>query len=149
MDYGETAKLASDLVLFAASDNDTPRVLLVKRREHPYIDHWALPGGLLEPGERFEAAARRELTEGTGVSAPDDIVEVGPYGDPTRDPRGRVVSVAYAAVVPRVMRARASSDARAVAWMPVTTALGNTRLAFDHDKILADAVRACGLDVRS
>jgi 8-oxo-dGTP diphosphatase len=119
MDYGETAKLASDLVLFAASDNDTPRVLLVKRREHPYIDHWALPGGLLEPG------------------------------DPTRDPRGRVVSVAYAAVVPRVMRARASSDARAVAWMPVTTALGNTRLAFDHDKILADAVRACGLDVRS
>lgn len=145
MDLGERASLA----LFAVTDDDTPRVLLIKRRDHPYIDHWALPGGIPEGGERAEDAMRREFTKETGIDAPDGIIQVGAYHHPEPDPRGRVMSIAYAAVIPRIVRARAISDPRAVAWMPLVTALGNTRMAFDHARILTDAALACGLSTTS
>ena len=121
-------------------------VLLIERGQEPYAGHWALPGGFVLPDESAETAARRELAEETGlVEAPGGggrpvaglhLEQLRTYSDPDRDPRMRVVSVAFAALVPESPEPRGGGDAAHARWLPYD-ALGP--LAFDHDRILADA----------
>jgi len=114
-------------------------VLLAERGEGEQKGRWALPGGFVHPDEDLETAARRELEEETGVRAPALLEQLASYGDPGRDPRGRVVSVAHLAVAPDLGDATGGSDATAAAWVSVETAL-RKRLAFDHNLILRDGV---------
>ena len=133
--------LTVDLVAIAR-DAEGLRVLLVRRGRAPYAGSWALPGGFVEDDEDLPHAARRELSEETGLDlAGVEVTQVGAYGTPGRDPRGRVVSVAYAAVVD-AGEVQGADDAEEAAWvrLPVTE-----ELAFDHERILADALERLGL----
>jgi 8-oxo-dGTP diphosphatase len=108
------------------------QVLLVKRDIAPFKGRWAIPGGFVHLNESLEAAARRELREETGVT--DVYLEqLYTFGDPGRDPRGRVISVAYIALVPAPLMVEAGSDAREARWWPQRDL---PALAFDHDKIV-------------
>ncbi|CAM5687495.1 NUDIX hydrolase [Streptomyces griseomycini] len=113
-------------------------VLLVERAQEPYAGRWALPGGFLLPTESAETAARRELAEETGLTDVTGLhlEQLRTYSEPDRDPRMRVVSVAFAALLPDPPELRAGTDAAEARWTPYDTA---GPLAFDHDRILADA----------
>ena len=125
-----------DLVIFTIREQRL-HVLLIERAVPPFAGRWALPGGFIREGETLEHAALRELQEETGVR--DVYLEqLFTFGDPGRDPRGRVVTVAYYALIaadqaPLV----ATTDARAARWWPVAN---HPALAFDHERILAYAV---------
>lgn len=137
----ETLRLAVDLVILTVRDRSF-RVLLINRGNVPFQSRLALPGGFLRQGESIEAAAVRELREETGLDGDAlHLEQLGAYGDPDRDPRGRIVSVAYLAIAPNLPLPVAGSDAAAARWQPVQPLLaGGGQLAFDHDRILADAV---------
>ena len=103
--------LAVDLVVLTIRDGRLA-VLLVERALEPFAGRWALPGGFVLPAEELAAAAERELAEEAGVAQVSGHLEqLGTYGDPQRDPRGRVVSVAYLALVPDLPLPSAGSDA--------------------------------------
>ena len=122
-----------DVVIFSLID-ESLKVLLVKRKRWPYEGSWAIPGGFVGIDESLEDAAARELAEETGVT--DVFMEqLYTFGDPDRDPRMRVITVAYYAVVPAsaVTIVAAGDDAAEAAWFPVDDL---PELAFDHDKIL-------------
>jgi 8-oxo-dGTP diphosphatase len=123
-------------------------VLLVKRRDDPFVGHWALPGGFKRPDETLDEAAVRELREETGVAAPAHLAQFRAYGDPGRDPRTNVVTVAYLAVMRNLGGLLAGGDAADARLWPVTTALhGDLPLAFDHERILRDAVEQARHDL--
>jgi 8-oxo-dGTP diphosphatase len=127
-----------DIVVFQ-SRPDSLHVLLIQRGREPYKGYWALPGGFVEMDEPLEATARRELQEETGLSVPR-LDQLGAYGDPERDPRGRVISIVYLALLPKkaASQVAGASDASRAAWFPINDL---PSLAFDHDKILQDARR--------
>src|SRR3954469_14573980 len=114
------------------------QVLLVERGQEPYAGHWALPGGFVEPRESAETAARRELAEETGLADVTGLhlEQLRTYSEPDRDPRMRVVSVAFTALLPDAPEPHGGSDAAEARWVPYDKA---GPLAFDHDRILADA----------
>src|SRR5699024_5602932 len=117
--------------------------LLVERGIEPYRGYQALPGGFLNnAGEDIHAAAHRELREEANLDATRlHLEQLGTYGRPDRDPRGRVVSVAYLAIAPGLPEPVAGTDAAAARWQPSGPALsGDLPLAFDHDDILTAAV---------
>lgn len=118
-------------------------VLLVQRGVEPYAGMMALPGGFLrDETEPILTAARRELSEETGLD-PDalHLEQFGLYGDPGRDPRGRVVTVAYLAIRPQLPDPVAGTDAADARWMRADDVLAShLRLAFDHQRIVADGV---------
>jgi 8-oxo-dGTP diphosphatase len=165
-----------DLVVLTVADPGLS-VLTVRRGENPFARRWALPGGFVREDESLADAAVRELAEETGLglrvehdlagpapartaaSGSDPTVhleQLASYGDPGRDPRMRVVSVAYLALAPLTFLTgsspdhdpmggglptpRPGGDAAAAAWTPVEDLLGSDRLAFDHGRILADGV---------
>jgi 8-oxo-dGTP diphosphatase len=129
-----------DVVVLIVDEGEL-RALMVRRGGPPYQGRWALPGGFVEVDEDLETAARRELLEETGVSADEAwIDQLATYGAPKRDPRGRTLSVAWMAILPSSSDPSAGSDASHAAWKPVDALLGRTRLAFDHRRILSDAV---------
>lgn len=133
-----------DIVILSVIDDEL-QVLLVRRKADPYEGRWALPGGFKRPDESFDDAAVRELHEETGVIAPAHLAQFGAYGDPGRDPRGNVVTVGYLAVTPEVGEIIAGTDADDARLFPVADALsGDLDLAFDHDRILRDAVERAG-----
>jgi 8-oxo-dGTP diphosphatase len=113
-------------------------VLLVERGQEPYAGRWALPGGFLRPDESAERAARRELGEETGLTDVTGLhlEQLRTYSEPGRDPRMRVVSVAFAALLPDAPEAHGGGDAAQARW---TRYEAVRDLAFDHDQILADA----------
>ncbi|HEX7308157.1 NUDIX hydrolase [Lentzea sp.] len=111
-------------------------VLLVRRGEEPFSGQWALPGGFVQVAESVGDAAVRELGEETGVSGLF-LEQLGTYGEPGRDPRMRVVSVAYLALAADLPVPVAGTDAAEAAWVPVG---GVSSLAFDHFLILRDGV---------
>jgi 8-oxo-dGTP diphosphatase len=116
-------------------------VLLVQRGLEPFVGMWAVPGGFKRPAETLDEAAQRELLEETGVDGAALLRQFGAYGDPGRDPRMNVVTVAYVAVMRDIGTPTASADAAAAALVPVDEALaGKFELAFDHATILRDAV---------
>lgn len=127
-------------------------VLLVERGEEPYLGSWALPGGFVRPDENLDAAALRELVEETQISGlPGHLEQLRTYGDPGRDPRMRVVSIAYVAFVPQLPDPVPGTDAARARWWAVddlATVLSPRALsrkdalplAFDHVSILSDAV---------
>jgi 8-oxo-dGTP diphosphatase len=124
---------------------DQLSVLLVERADHPYKGYWAVPGGFLREGEDADAAAARELEEETAVRANGagvHLEQLKTYAAPGRDPRMRIVTVAYLALMPNVSRPHAGGDAAAARFWPVS-ALGRARaprIAFDHAQILNDAI---------
>jgi 8-oxo-dGTP diphosphatase len=124
-----------DIVIFSLRDGEL-QVLLIQRGVAPFVGRWALPGGFVLERESLDAAARRELEEETGVR--DVYLEqLYTFGDPGRDPRGRVVTVAYYALLTTEAALLAGTDAGAVRWMP---ARKHPPLAFDHDRILNYAI---------
>lgn len=112
------------------------RMLLIRRQNPPFKGQLALPGGFVDIGETVEAAARRELLEETGVKV-RKIALIGVYSDPKRDPRGHTCSVAFLARVLRV-KSTAGSDAAESVWIKNPM---REKLAFDHRKIIADALK--------
>jgi 8-oxo-dGTP diphosphatase len=130
-----------DLVLFTIVA-DRLCVLAVKRGAAPFKGRWALPGGFVEPDEDLEQAARRELREETGLDGTRiHLEQLATYGDPGRDPRQRVVSVAYLALAPGLPAPTAGSDAARAQWLDVVQLLSaRSSLAFDHAEILRDGL---------
>ncbi|WP_432073550.1 NUDIX hydrolase [Streptomyces wuyuanensis] len=148
-----------DLVVLTVR-RDALCALVVRRGEQPYQGRWALPGGFVRADEDLTEAAARELVEETGLCvhdphspAPDNgahLEQLATYGNPKRDPRMRVVSVAHLALAPDLPAPRAGGDANSARWAPVETLLGHEggardedqsgQLAFDHTQILADGV---------
>jgi 8-oxo-dGTP diphosphatase len=116
-------------------------VLLVRRGVAPFKGMWAVPGGFKRPTETLDEAAQRELAEETGVDGASLLTQFGAYGDPERDPRMNVVTVAYLAVLRDVGDVIAGTDAASAALVPASDALdGKIELAFDHARIVRDAV---------
>jgi len=138
--------VAVDLVVLTLVDADL-KVLLIKRGEPPFQGQWALPGGFLrvgmtpeEQGEGIDEAASRELEEETGLPAGACFLEqLYTFGKPNRDPRGRVVSVAYYALIRPTLApmVRAGGDAAHAGWVSVSEV---KKLAFDHREIFDRAV---------
>jgi 8-oxo-dGTP diphosphatase len=124
-----------DVVVFTIRDRAL-EILLIRRGAEPFLGAWALPGGFVQPDESLDEAARRELMEETGVSG-IYLEQLYSFGRPDRDPRERVITVAYFALVPSdKLVLRASTDADAVGWFGLD---GLPVLAFDHAEIVATA----------
>lgn len=123
-----------DLAVFA-THNGADRVLLVRRGNYPFKGCWALPGGFMDPSETTEQAALRELREEAGLDV-ERAHFVGVADDPDRDPRGRVVSLVYAARLPSIERAYAGDDAVNAVWWDVSHVLTWEGLAFDHKQLI-------------
>lgn len=137
-DYPPVA-VTVDLVALTIRD-DALCALVIRRGQAPYSGRWALPGGFVRPGEDLDEAAARELMEETGVPIGRlHLEQLASYGAPQRDPRMRVVTVAYLVLAPDLPRPAAGGDAAGARWAPVSE-LTATRLAFDHRQILADGV---------
>jgi 8-oxo-dGTP diphosphatase len=130
--------LAVDLAILTVRENQL-HVLVVERANEPYQGCAALPGGFLRDGEDLRQAAERELAEETSLDgAALHLEQLATYGAPDRDPRGRVVSVAYLAIAPDLPIPTAGSDARSARWTPAHEI--RATLAFDHTDILDDAI---------
>jgi 8-oxo-dGTP diphosphatase len=123
-------------------------VLVVRRGVPPFKGLWAIPGGFKRPNETLDQAAKRELAAETGVDSASLLTQFGAYGDPGRDPRMNVVTVAYLAVLREVGGIIAGTDATAAALLPVSEVLnGKIGLAFDHAQIVRDAVEQVAVDL--
>lgn len=127
-----------DIALFTQRDRQT-QLLLIRRGGEPFAGKWALPGGFMEIDETLEQAAARELEEETGIT---DVMlrQFGVFSAVDRDPRGRVISVAYLAEVGGQTQAQAASDAQDARWFDIEQL---PALAFDHDHVIARAIVAC------
>jgi 8-oxo-dGTP diphosphatase len=129
-----------DVVILTMSEG-LLHVLLVRRGEEPFQGMWAIPGGFKRPTETLDEAARRELSEETGVDVPSLLTQFGAYGDPERDPRTNVVTVGYLAVLRDVGAIVAGTDAAEASLTSVSDVLnGKVELAFDHVQIVRDAI---------
>lgn len=129
------AALTTDSIVFGLDEDDV-KVLLIKRGLEPYKGKWALPGGFLRPDESPEQCARRELREETGLTN-IFLEQLYTFGDPKRDPREHVVTIAYFALVNLIEHPpTADTDADDAAWFPFDEV---PNLAFDHAEILTTA----------
>lgn len=127
--------VATDICVFTVVAADL-RLLLIKRAVAPFRGRWALPGGFLKADENLDTCARRELMEETGI-ATAALHQFGIFSDPKRDPRERVISIAYLALVPAgTLPLAAGSDAAAAEWFSVGDL---PELAFDHAVIVGEA----------
>ncbi len=145
--------VAVDCVIFGLDAQSTLRLLLIRRRDAPFRGKWALPGGFVrvddggDQGEDLEAAARRELEEETGARVAY-LEQLATFGKPMRDPRGRVISVAYMALVRASDHAVVGGDDAAEAkWTPIQEALAAS-LAFDHGDVVRTAIARLQAKVR-
>lgn len=137
--------LTVDCVIFGLDEGNKLKVLLIQRGHEPFQEYWALPGGFVEMDETLEAAALRELAEETGVRNVF-IEQLYTFGELGRDPRGRVVSVAYFALVNLAKHpVQSSTDAKNVQWYELDEL---PKLAFDHEEILEIAVSRLRAKVR-
>jgi 8-oxo-dGTP diphosphatase len=138
-DYPRPAVTVDLLVVTRDAD---PQVLLIRRKHEPFAGKWAIPGGFVDMDESLETAARRELREETCIDV-GDLEQLHTFGDPGRDPRGRVISVVYLAQVEAgQVQPRAADDAAEAAWHSLSEP---PPLAFDHNQILACARQRLGV----
>ena len=130
-----------DVVILTMSEGRL-HVLLVRRGEEPFEGMWAIPGGFKRPNETLDEAAKRELVEETGVDAASLLTQFGAYGDPGRDPRMNVVTVALPRRPPRRRRdrRRARTLPRPRSCRSPTCSTDDVELAFDHPRIARDAI---------
>jgi 8-oxo-dGTP diphosphatase len=136
-----------DIVILTMADG-VLHVLLVRRGEEPFKSMWATPGGFKRPDETLDEAARRELSEETGVDVASLLTQFGAYGDPGRDPRMNVVTVAYLAVLRDVGAIVAGTDTTDAALVPVSDILEERiELAFDHVRIVRDAIERVRIEL--
>ncbi len=120
-----------DIVLIKKLIDDY-ELLLIKRRNEPFKDNWALPGGFVDKNEDLETAAIRELVEETSITV-SELEQLKAFGKPFRDPRNHVVSVAFFGIVDKSIVAKAADDAKEAKWFSVKEL---PKLAFDHDEII-------------
>ena len=118
-------------------DMISQNILLVKRKSDPYKGLWALPGGFVEDNEALEEGAKRELEEETGLMV-EELHQIGAFGAPGRDPRGRTVTIAYWATITSRVKVKGSDDAEEADWFSVSKL---PALAFDHREIIKEALR--------
>lgn len=137
----EQWKVAVDLVVLTVQEGIFS-VLLIERGVEPFRGWLALPGGFVRTDEDLSEAAIRELKEETGLGDIEvHLEQQATYGSPGRDPRGRILAVAYLALVPGLPAPTSGTDAAAAAWKPLAAALAQDKgLAFDHSRVLADGV---------
>ena len=139
--------VTADVVILTMSAGAL-HVLLVRRGRMPFKGMLAIPGGFKRPSETLDDAARRELSEETGVDGARLLTQFGAYGDPGRDPRMNVVTVAYLAVLRDVGALVAGSDAADAVLVPVSDVLKEkVDLAFDHLRIVRDAIERVRIDL--
>lgn len=129
--------VTADIAIFTIRDGHLC-LLLVRRADDPYKGMLALPGGFVEINESADAAAERELMEETGISGSGYLEQLRTYSDPNRDPRMRVVTVAYFALIPEITPVT-GSDAASVDVVPLDD-IDRSELAFDHVDIIEDAL---------
>ncbi|MNE30618.1 Bifunctional NMN adenylyltransferase/Nudix hydrolase [compost metagenome] len=136
--FEQSMKLATDAVVFGYTKETGLSVLLIKRKIDPFAHQWAIPGGFVHNNESLEDGVVRELREETGLTV-NYLEQLYTFGNPDRDPRYRVVSVAYYALVkPDSFITSAGSDAEDVSWFPIDQL---PSLAFDHSAIIASAIQ--------
>lgn len=129
--------VAADVILFTVKD-DALHVLLIKMKKRPFTDYWAAPGGLVKINESVDKAAMRILKEKTGISR-RTLEQLATFGRVDRDPFGRVVSVAYMALVPHQGLKLATTDEHGdVAWFPISRL---PKLAYDHKEMVRFAYK--------
>lgn len=121
--------LTVDMVVFNENRNE---ILLIKRKNNPFKDCWALPGGFVDENEDLEEAAKRELKEETNVTV-SEVVQIGAFGKPGRDPRGHMVSVAFSTQLTSQQDIKPLDDAKEVKWFFINNL---PDLAFDHEEII-------------
>ena len=118
------------------SKGEQPKILLVQRGNDPYKGDWALPGGFLEEDETLEEGAKRELEEETGLLI-KTIKQIGAFGNPGRDPRGRTISIAFLGTVESPVEVKGDDDAAEAKWFKLSQL---PELAFDHQRIIETAL---------
>lgn len=123
-----------DNVIFYAEENEV-FVLLIQRKNDPYKSKWALPGGFLEEEETLETGAVRELKEETGIQV-SSLKQIGIFADPGRDPRGRIISIAFAGKAASQENVKADDDAGDARWFNLKNI---PPVAFDHLNIIESA----------
>lgn len=128
--------VTTDCVIFGYDTKDGLSVLLIKRGIEPYKDHWAFPGGFIRMDEDAETGARRELREETGLDTLY-VEQFGCFSEVNRDPRERVITIAFYALVKK-SQVTGGDDAAAAHWFPIYNI---PPLAFDHDRILRVALK--------
>jgi len=134
-DYPRPA-VTSDIAVLRLED--IPEILLIQRKDSPFKDMWALPGGFMEMEESLEEAARRELMEETGIKA-GELIRFDTYDKPGRDPRGRTITQVFVMIWKKEMGIpEAGSDAANLRWFTLSEL---PDLAFDHSLIVADVIR--------
>ncbi|MBT3398160.1 NUDIX hydrolase [archaeon] len=135
-DYKQPS-VTTDVIIFAIKNNEL-NVLLIKRGIEPFKRSWTVPGGFVDIKDSIEDTAKKKLKEKTGVDA-KYLEQLYTFGDPKRDPRGRVISIAYFALInPNDTKLSTSPEAEEVKWFPVKSL---PKLAFDHKKILDYAIQ--------
>lgn len=119
-----------DIVLIKKNN----QILLIKRKNDPFKECWALPGGFVDEMEDLPAAAKRELLEETSINL-ENLTQFGAYGKPNRDPRGHTVSIIYYAIIDYEIKGKAGDDAKEIKWFSISNL---PTLAFDHEDIVQD-----------
>ncbi|MBP7557771.1 MAG: NUDIX hydrolase [Chitinophagaceae bacterium] len=139
-------KVAVDAIVFGYSKTDGVSVLLIQRRYEPYKSSWALPGGFVLEHESLEEAVKRELKEETGATV-NYLEQLYTFGEPQRDPRQRIIAVAYFALVKsaKYQELKATTDAENAQWFPIGQL---PRLAFDHKEIVRVAIERVRTKIR-
>lgn len=132
-EYPRPAVTADCIVM---TRDDEPKVLLIERGHEPFKGCWAFPGGFMNMDETTEQCAIRELEEETGLKV-NEIKQIGAYSKVDRDPRGRTITVAYLALVDKPLPVRGQDDAAKAQWFSIKNL---PKLAFDHEKIMKDAI---------
>lgn len=136
--------LSVDCVIFGFADNKL-NVALIQRKKEPFKNHWAIPGGFIEESETLEQGAQRELLEETNIKNVF-LEQVHIFSKPNRDPRGRVISCAfYALVNPKAFNILAGQDASHVKWWPINKL---PKLAFDHKLIFDTSLEKLRQSIR-